>query len=160
MALLFAGCGDDSKASENDGDTTTTRAALVGPSGEPLSDFCVLAKQYQAELLTSLFTLLLPSADLEQSKKTVESTRVAVGALRDSAPPELAEATKVVATEINSLLDAFVAAGYDAKNLDPEATKFQDSPGFVNGLKAIVDYAEDDCGVTVPTIVTTTTAAA
>lgn len=161
MALLFAGCGDDSNAAGNGENTTTTKAGavLTGPSGEPLSEFCVLAKQYQAELLTSLFTLLLPSADLEQSKKTVESTRAAVGALRDSAPPELAEATKIVATEISGLLDAFVAAGYDAKKLDPNAMKFEDSPGFANGLKAIVTYAEKDCGVTVPTKVTTTTAA-
>ncbi len=159
MALLFAGCGNDSSASGNEESTTTGKAVLTGPSGEPLSEFCVLAKQYQAELLTSLFTLLLPSADLEQSKKTVESTRAAVGALRDSAPPELEEATKIVATEISGLLDAFVAAGYDAKQLDPNAMKFEDSPGFANGLKAIVTYAEKDCGVTVPTKMTTITAA-
>ena len=159
MALLLAGCGDDSNAAGNGENTTTGKAVLTGPSGEPLSEFCVLAKQYQAELLTSLFTLLLPSADLEQSKKTVESTRAAVGALRDSAPPELEEATKIVATEISGLLDEFVASGYDAKKLDPNAMKFEDSPGFANGLKAIVTYAEKDCGVTVPTKMTTITAA-
>lgn len=156
LALLLAGCSKNSDA-EEPGDTTTTSVqfAGTGPTG-PVSEFCGLAQRYQTELLTSLFTLLLPNADIEKSKQTVESTRSAVAALRDTAPPELVEQTKLVATEINHLLDAFVAAGFDAKKLSPEATKFQDSPGFGAGLKAIVDYAAKSCGVKVPLKTTTT----
>lgn len=157
LAFLFTGCSNNSDADMGDATTTTDeRVTGTGPTG-PVSEFCGLAQRYQTELLTSLVTLLLPTADIAQSKKTVENTRAAVAALRDSAPPELVDDTKLVASEINQLLDAFVAVDFDSKRLSPDATKFQDSPGFSAALKAIIDYAAKSCGVQVPLNTTTTT---
>lgn len=154
-AIALAACGGGETPTAASGTKATSSPASKAVSGAAGSDYCKLAKEYQAR--SDEFTKAFQGIDFSKPESFRAAFQKLIPQFKEAVAAALAVAPGAIKADLKLVSDAFLTyvgllekVKYDFSKLSPEDLQSLTDPKVQAAAQNLAKYGQEKCGITAP----------
>lgn len=155
LAAVLAACGGGTKTTATGTQPPSTGTSKPVTGSAAGSDYCKLAKTYQAK--SDEFTKAFQNVDFSKPEsfkaafqKLVPQFKQAVAAALAVAPGEIKADLRLVSDAFLKYVTVLEKANYDFTKISPDDLKSLTDPKVQSAAQRLTKYGSDKCGIAAP----------